>query len=59
MADWKALVRARLAPLRMKPQAEAELADELAQHLEDSFRELRSGGASDEDAYRRFVEEQH
>jgi putative ABC transport system permease protein len=55
MADWKTLVRTRLAPLRMKPQAEAELADELAQHLEDSFRELRSGGASEEDAYTRTI----
>jgi putative ABC transport system permease protein len=55
MADWKTLVRARLAPLRMKPQAEAELADELAQHLEDSFRDLRSGGASEEDAYTRTI----
>jgi hypothetical protein len=55
MADWKTLVRARLAPLHMKPQAEAELADELAQHLEDAFRELRSGGASEEDAYARTI----
>jgi predicted permease len=55
MADWKTLVRARLASLRMKPQAEAELADELAQHLEDAFRELRSGGASEEDAYTRTI----
>ena len=55
MADWKSLVRARLAPLRMKPQAEAELADELAQHLEDAVRELRIGGASEEDAYTKTV----
>jgi predicted permease len=55
MADWKTLVRARLAPLRMNSQAESELADELAQHLEEQFRELRSGGASEEDAYRRTI----
>jgi predicted permease len=57
MADWKALVRSRLAPLRMTASAESELADEVAQHLEDQYRELRSGGASDEEAYRRTIAE--
>jgi predicted permease len=57
MADWKRLVRLRLAPLRMTPSAETELADELAQHLEDQYRELRSGGASDEDAYHKTLAE--
>ena len=53
MPDWKSLVRERLAPLRLKPTAESDLAEELAQHLEDRYRELRSGGASEEEAYRK------
>jgi predicted permease len=57
MVDWKRLVRSRLAPLRMTPSAESELADEMAQHLEEQYCELRSGGASDEDAYRRTLAE--
>jgi len=50
--DWKTIVRQRLAPLRLNAAAEADLNEELAQHLEDRFRELRSGGATDEEAYR-------
>jgi predicted permease len=57
MVDWKSVVRSRLAPLRLTASAELELADELAQHLEDQYRELRSGGASDEEAYRRTISE--
>jgi hypothetical protein len=57
MADWKRLVRSRLAPLRMNATAESELAEELSQHLDDQYRELRSGGASDEDAYRQTIAE--
>jgi predicted permease len=51
MPDWKSLVRERLAPLRLKATAESDLTEELAQHLEDHYRELRSGGSSEEEAY--------
>jgi len=57
MPDWKNLVRERLAPLRMEATAEADLIEELAQHLEDYYRELRSGGASEEEAYRHAMSE--
>jgi macrolide transport system ATP-binding/permease protein len=57
MTDWKQVVRARLAELQLTPAAESELAEELAQHLDDLHRELKSGGASDEDAYRTAVSE--
>ena len=57
MPDWKSLVRERLAPLRMKATAESALAEELAQHLEDHYRELRSGGASEEEAYQDAISE--
>src|SRR5260370_13968356 len=57
MSDWKNPVRERFAPLRMKAAAEAALAEELAQHLEDHYRELRSGGASEEEAFQDAVSE--
>lgn len=57
MHNWKALVSERLSALRMNAPAEAELADELAQHLEDRYRELCSGGASDEEAFREALSE--
>ncbi len=57
MPDWKSLVRERLKPLRLNATAESDLTEELAQHLEDQFRELRSGGASEGEAYRRASSE--
>ena len=45
MADWREVVRARLTDLRLTASAESELTEELAQHLEDLHRDLRSGGA--------------
>jgi predicted permease len=51
-ARWADEVRRRLAPVRLDPAREAEVVDELAQHLEDRFRELIAGGAATEDAAR-------
>ena len=50
--DWAREVRARLASLRLSPTREAEIVDELSQHLDDRYRELIAGGASPEDATR-------
>src|SRR4051812_29081137 len=57
MADWRRVVRARLADLRLTASAESELTEEVAQHLEDLQRDLQSGGASDDEAYRETVSE--
>jgi putative ABC transport system permease protein len=38
--DWRADVRARLASARLHPQDEAEIVEEVAQHLEAQFDEL-------------------
>jgi predicted permease len=57
MPDWKNLVRERLKPLSLEATAELELTEELAQHLEDHYRELRSGVASEEEAYRSAIAE--
>ena len=43
--------------MRLAPGAESDLVDEVAGHLEDRFRELSSGGASAEEAYRQTVAE--
>ena len=52
MPDWKSLVRQRLKPLQLGAAAESDLVEEVAQHLEDLFGELRSGGAGAEEACR-------
>src|SRR3569833_3468794 len=57
MHDWKRIVQDRIAPLRLEPAAESDLAEEYSQHLDDKYRELRSGGASDEEAYRNAISE--
>ncbi len=57
MPDWKTIVRERLATLRLTASAETDLTDEIAQHLEDHYRELCSGGASPADAYRQTLSE--
>lgn len=57
MLDWKSLIQKRIAILRLEPTGEAHLAEEIAQHLEDCYRESRSAGASEEDAYQNAVAE--
>jgi predicted permease len=50
MPDFKKEIRERLARLRLAPTREAEIVDELAQHLEDSYEEMLTNGATEEDA---------
>jgi predicted permease len=50
MPDWRREVRARLASVRLSPAREAEIVDELSQHLDDRWRELMAGGASPDEA---------
>ncbi|MGH8338633.1 MAG: ABC transporter permease, partial [Gammaproteobacteria bacterium] len=57
MPDWKHIVRDRIAHLHLEGAAELDLTEELAQHLEDRYREYLSGGASDEEACRKTVAE--
>jgi predicted permease len=52
MPDWAPHVRARLASLRLSPAREAEIVDELSQHLADHYRELVAGGALPDEAMR-------
>ena len=52
MNDWQIEVRARLEPLRLKPEREADIVDEIAQHLAERYREATRAGASPEEATR-------
>ncbi len=57
MPDWAAEVRRRLVALRIGAADEAEIVEELAQHLEDRYAELRSRGESEPEARRLTLEE--
>jgi len=50
MPDFKKIVRERITALRLEAAAESDLTEELAQHLEDRYRELCNGGATEEEA---------
>src|SRR5689334_8314565 len=51
IADWTSIVRARLDTLNLTADVESTLVDEVAQHLDDLYRELRSGGMSVTEAF--------
>jgi len=57
MPDWNTIVRERLGPLRLTAIAESDLAEEIAQHLEDHYRELCGAGASEEQACQKTLAE--
>src|SRR6185503_1517999 len=57
MNDWKEEIRGRLATLRLEPTREAEIVEELNQHLEDRYAELLAGGSTDDDASRKVLSE--
>jgi predicted permease len=52
MPEWRAEILRRLASARLRPEREAEIADEVAQHLDDRYRTLMGAGVSPEDAER-------
>ena len=47
MPDWNEQIRRQLTDLNLAPAREAEIVEELAQHAEDRYRELQSGGATE------------
>ncbi|MDE3179607.1 MAG: ABC transporter permease [Acidobacteriota bacterium] len=50
--EWKAEISKRLAGLELDPAREAEIAEEISQHLEDRYKELIAGGVNSEEAVR-------
>ena len=57
MPDWKPPLAARLAPLSLRPEREREIIDELSQHLDDRYQELRAGGVAEDEAMRLALDE--
>src|SRR6185295_16877496 len=57
MPDWKKEIRARLASARLSPTREAEIVEELAQHLDDYYGELLAVGTTTAEAQRSTLEE--
>ncbi len=57
MPDFKVGIRARLAELQLSPVREAEIVEELSQHLEEEYERAVSGGASEELARQQVLEQ--
>ncbi len=57
MSRWRDEIRRRLATAHLDPAHEAEIAQELEQHLDDRYAEMRALGRSDEDASRAALAE--
>ena len=57
MPDWTNEIRKQLAGLNLAPAREAEIVEELVQHAEDRYRELRSCGSSESEARRIALED--
>src|SRR5438874_7908834 len=57
MPDFKVDIRARLAELELSPVREAEIVEELSQHLEQEYERAVSGGASADEARRQTLEQ--
>ncbi|MEK6287808.1 MAG: ABC transporter permease [Acidobacteriota bacterium] len=53
MPDWKDYVRKNLAPLKLGPERESEMVDEMAQHLEAVYEDALADGASEQEAHQR------
>ena len=57
MPEWKELIRARLASLSLSPTREADIVEELSQHLDMRYEELRAERTSDADARQMAIAE--
>jgi predicted permease len=57
MPEWKEEVRKRLSGLKLAPAHEAEIVEELAQHLDDVYERSLRGGASEAEARRAALQE--
>jgi putative ABC transport system permease protein len=57
MPEWRPEILRRLAPLRLSPAREGEIAEEIAQHLDDRYQELLAAGLSADSAFRAALDE--
>src|SRR5690606_18935027 len=56
MPEWRSEIARRLRSAKLRA-SEQDVIDELSQHLDDRYAELRASGRSGEDAYRAVLEE--
>src|SRR5262245_49582841 len=57
MPEWKEEIRRRLAGSKLEPAREAEIVEELSQHMEDRYAESMASGATPDEAYRAALAE--
>jgi len=57
MPEWKPEILRRLASLKLSPAREGEIAEELAQHLDDRYQELLAAGNSADSALHAALDE--
>jgi len=57
MPDWKEEVRRRLSRLNLEPAHEAEIVEELAQHLDDVYERSLKAGATEAEAKQAAIRE--
>src|SRR5438477_6731553 len=57
MPDFKVEIRARMAELQLSPVREAEIVEELSQHLEQEYERAISGGAPEELARQQVLQQ--
>ena len=57
MPDFRGEIRRRLTELHLSPAREAEIVEELSQHLEEEYESALSRGASEEEARRIVLQE--
>jgi putative ABC transport system permease protein len=57
MPDWRQALRPQLDHLRLSPEREAEIIEEVSQHLDERYEDIRRSGASDDEARRLATEE--
>src|SRR6266511_616189 len=56
MPNWNHIVREHLAVLRLPPEREIEIVEELALHLEAAYEDALAGGLSEAEAEARAVQ---
>jgi putative ABC transport system permease protein len=57
MPDWKLEILRRLTPLKLSPTREAEIAEEIEQHLDDRYQDLLTAGLTEDSAFRAALDE--
>jgi putative ABC transport system permease protein len=57
MPEWKTFIRARLAGSGLCPTTEMDVVEELSQHIDDRYQQLRADGVSDDEARARSLRE--